>query len=111
MGDGTRHFNSETKVIGCLLHPVVCCVLARDVIKCGIDFKRGKMAGVKFEPMGVGEVQGIKRPLPVVKTPGTSADLDFSVGIHYECEPSLSDAKASYHSFVFNLADRLRDRS
>ena len=77
MRDLARQFAAETKRAGCLFNPTPDRVLGGHGVKCGIDFDRGKIARVEFQPFGFRQIGGIKASSPVRKTPGAGADADF----------------------------------
>ena len=53
MRDFAREFAAETKGSGSQFDPAPDRVLGRDTVKGRIDFDRGKIAGIKFEPFGL----------------------------------------------------------
>ena len=42
-----------------------------------VDFNRWEIAGIKFEPFGLGQLCRIKASAPFRKTPGAGADSNF----------------------------------
>ena len=56
VGDLARKFAAETKGSRSQFDPAPDRVLGRDAVKCRIDFDRRKIAGIKFEPFGIGQL-------------------------------------------------------
>ena len=55
VGDFTRKFAAETKRSWSQLDPTPDRVLRRYAVKSRIDFDCGEIAGIKFEPFGIGQ--------------------------------------------------------
>ncbi len=55
MRDLARKFAAETKGSGSQFDPAPDRVLGRDAVKSRIDFDCGEIAGIKFEPLGIGQ--------------------------------------------------------
>ena len=77
MRDLAREFAGETKSSWRDLYPTLNGRFGRGGIKCRIDFHSREVIGVKFEPLGLWQVRGIKRGAPVVETPRAGADANF----------------------------------
>ena len=77
--DLAREFAGETK--GCWrdLDPTLNGRFGWGGIKCRIDFHSREVIGVKFEPLGLWQVRGIKRAAPVVEAPRTNTDANFAL--------------------------------
>ncbi len=70
-------FAGETKSSWRDFDPTLNGRFGRGSIKCRIDFHSREVIGVKFEPLGLWQVRGIKRAAPVVETPRTGSDANF----------------------------------
>jgi hypothetical protein len=77
MGDFARKFATETKRRWSDVDPAADCVFRRHTVKGRIDFNRGKIAGIKFEPLGIGQFRRIKTSAPFRETPRAGADSNF----------------------------------
>ena len=55
MRDFARKFAAETKGSGSQFDPAPDRVLGRDVVKGRVDFDCREIAGIKFEPFGIGQ--------------------------------------------------------
>jgi hypothetical protein len=77
MRDFARKFAAETKGSGSQFDPAPDRVLARYAVKGRVDFDCGKIAGIKFEPLGIGQCSRIKASAPFRETPGAGADSNF----------------------------------
>ena len=77
MRDFAGKFAAETKGSGSQFDPAPDRVLARYAVKGRIDFDCGKIAGIKFEPSGIGQFSRIKASAPFRETPGAGADSNF----------------------------------
>src|SRR6266550_1969370 len=77
MRDLARKFAAETKGSGSQFDPAPDRVLARYAVKGRIDFDCGKITGIKFEPLGIGQFSRIKASAPFRETPGAGADSNF----------------------------------
>src|SRR6266446_8567405 len=77
MGDFARKFATETKRRWSDVDPATDCVFRRHTVKGRIDFDRGKIAGIKFEPLGIGQFCRIKTSAPFRETPRAGADSNF----------------------------------
>ena len=75
--DFARKFAAETKRSGSQFHPAPDRVLARDAVESRIDFDRRKIAGIEFQPFGIGQFGWIKAAPPIRETPGAGADSNF----------------------------------
>jgi hypothetical protein len=72
-----REFAGETKSGWRDLYPTLNGRFGRGGIKGRIDFNSREVIGVKFEPLRVWQVRGIKRAAPVFETPSAGADANF----------------------------------
>jgi len=77
MRDFARQFATETKGSWSEIDPAPDRVFRRNTVKGRIDFDRGKIAGIKFEPLGIGQFCRIKASAPFRETPGAGADSNF----------------------------------
>ena len=72
-----RKFATETKGSWSQFDPAPDRVLGRHVVKGRVDFDCREIAGIKFEPFGLGQVGRIKTSAPFRETPGAGADANF----------------------------------
>ena len=90
MRDFARKFAAETKGSGSQLDPAPDRVLARYAVKGRIDFDCAKIAGIKFEPLGIGQLSRIKASPPFRETPGAGADSNFLLTGKIQIQRNLS---------------------
>ena len=77
MRDFARKFAAEAKGGRSQFDPAPDRVLSRYAVKGRIDFDRGEIAGVKFEPFGLRQFGRIKASAPILEAPGAGADSNF----------------------------------
>ena len=90
MRDFARKFAAETKGSGSQFDPAPDRVLARYAVKGRIDFDCAKIAGIKFEPLGIGQLSRIKASPPFRETPGAGADSNFLLTGKVQIQRNLS---------------------
>ena len=88
MRDFPRQFASESKCRRRRFDPSPDGFFDRRAVKSGVDLDRRETARVKLEPMGLGQVCGIKRAAPLIETPGTRADADLLLIVQIQPEES-----------------------
>ena len=77
MRDFARQLAAKTKGSRSDIDPAADRVRPRHTVKSRIDFDCGEIAGIKFEPLGIGQFSRIKASAPFRETPGAGADSNF----------------------------------
>jgi len=92
MRDFARQLAAKTKGSRSDIDPAPDGLFRRHTVKGRIDFDRGKIAGIKFEPLGIGQFSRIKASAPFRETPGAGADSNFLLAgkVQIKWKPNLN---------------------
>jgi len=77
MGDLAGKLAGKPKTGGSRFCPATNRCFGRRSVKCRIDFDRGKMARIKFEPARLWQIKWIKDTTPILKAPRARANANF----------------------------------
>jgi hypothetical protein len=77
MGDEPAAFDSKGEALGCAFMPSCKDLFFGQTVKRDIQFDGVEMFGIEFKPLSLGEIRGIKDPVPpmgIIIAAGTNED-------------------------------------
>src|SRR5437763_11645246 len=89
--DLAGQFARKTKMRRREVEPAPYRIRARSRVKGRIDLNGRKIARIKFQPPGFGQVARIKNLAPILEAPGTSPNPDFLLLIQFHYPQVTSD--------------------